>query len=146
MSSLSILTAATPSLAQLHLAYAEPLLAHDTRISHALAALSHLVLLELAPKGCKTLRSLSATLEHVEVDFDDGWVEITDPFCNVSDNSAALGANASLPDPVPLLVHSMSTLRTLRTSNINAIIVTVADKLRYPSVRTLALRLAGYRP
>ncbi len=150
---LFILTAATTSLAHLHIAYAEPLLAHDPRIPRAFAALSsltHLVLSELGPTGCESVRALRATLEHVEVDFDDGWVDsvicasFAKPSALNGDSSgpaAAPGVTAVLPDPVPLLVHSMSTLRTLRASN--AIMVTVADKLRYPSVRTLALRLAG---
>ncbi|KAH9884412.1 hypothetical protein C8Q73DRAFT_362393 [Cubamyces lactineus] len=55
---------------------------------------------------------------------------------------AAARTNPSiLPDPVPLLAHSMETLRVLRASN--ALIVTVADTLRYPAVRSLALRIAG---
>ncbi|KAI0350445.1 hypothetical protein OH77DRAFT_1068399 [Trametes cingulata] len=46
-----------------------------------------------------------------------------------------------LPDPVPLLAHSMATLRVLRASN--AALVTVADTLRFPAVRELRLRIAG---
>ncbi|RDX40580.1 hypothetical protein OH76DRAFT_1490161 [Lentinus brumalis] len=150
---LFILTVATTSLAHLHIAYAESLLAHDPRIPRAFTALSsltHLVLSELGPTGCESVRALRATLEHVEVDFDDAWVEsvICASFAKPGNTPTSASAPAPtpaaptvLPDPVPLLVHSMSTLRTLRASN--AIIVTVADKLRYPSVRTLALRLAG---
>ncbi|RPD63592.1 hypothetical protein L227DRAFT_497385 [Lentinus tigrinus ALCF2SS1-6] len=167
---LSILSAAAASLVHLHIAYAETLLAHDPRIPSALVALSSisdLVLSELGPKGCETLKSLTAPLEHVEVDFDDAWVEsvtcasfakptsstlvpalpngessgLPTPAPTPATTPAAPYANTVLPDPVPLLSHSMATLRSLRASN--AIIVTVADKLRYPCVRTLALRLAG---
>ena len=55
--------------------------------------------------------------------------------------AAARAIPTILPDPVPLLAHSMETLRVLRASN--ALIVTVADTLRYPAVRSLALRIAG---
>ncbi|KAI0323472.1 hypothetical protein GY45DRAFT_1341420 [Cubamyces sp. BRFM 1775] len=55
--------------------------------------------------------------------------------------AAARATPSILPDPVPLLAHSMETLRVLRASN--ALIVTVADTLRYPAVRSLALRIAG---
>ncbi|KAI0633206.1 hypothetical protein C8Q77DRAFT_1158607 [Trametes polyzona] len=46
-----------------------------------------------------------------------------------------------LPDPVPLLAHSMRTLRVLRASG--AVLATVADTVRYPAVRALRLRLVG---
>ncbi|EIW56255.1 uncharacterized protein TRAVEDRAFT_38325 [Trametes versicolor FP-101664 SS1] len=46
-----------------------------------------------------------------------------------------------LPDPLPLLAHSMETLRVLHASN--AVFVAVTDTLRYPAVRELRLRLVG---
>ncbi|KAI0673306.1 hypothetical protein C8Q78DRAFT_1077567 [Trametes maxima] len=50
-------------------------------------------------------------------------------------------AHSLLPDPIPLLAHSARTLRILRASN--AALASVEDVLRYPTVRTLSLRLAG---
>ena len=167
---LAILSAATATLTHLRVACAESLMAHDPRIPSAftaLSSLSHLVGSELGPTGCETLKALKATLQHIEIDFDDHWVDsvicasiarsaasslvpalpngkssgLPTPAPTPATTPAAPGSSTILPDPVPLLAHSMATLRTLRASN--AIIVTVADKLRYPCVRTLALRLAG---
>ena len=165
---LHILSSARSST-HLHLAYTEPLLAHDPRIASALAALpsiTHIVFSQVGPLGCELLQNLQARLEDVQVDFDDTWVAsiITASFAKPSPDTIvpslpngessglptpvptpattpAAPASGILPDPVPLLAHSMGTLKTLRASN--AIIVTVADKLRYPFVRTLSLRLAG---
>ncbi|KAI0743154.1 hypothetical protein C8Q80DRAFT_1273697 [Daedaleopsis nitida] len=167
--SLLRILASARSLTQLHIAYTDSLLAHDPRIPRVLSALSsltHLVLSEVGPRGCELLPKLKVRLEEVEVAFDDFWVSsvisasVAKPGSNAivlslpngessglltpvptPATTPAAGPATILPDPVPLLVHSMQSLKALRASN--AIIVTVADKLRYPAVRTLALRLAG---
>ncbi|KAI8996211.1 hypothetical protein BD414DRAFT_384140, partial [Trametes punicea] len=54
--------------------------------------------------------------------------------------AASATAAHVLPDPIPLLAHSMDSLRVLRASN--CLIITVADTLRYPTVRELTLRIA----
>lgn len=159
------------TLTHLRITYAEPLLAHDREIYRVLASLPHLTsiaLHDVGPRGCTLLRDLKAPLEEVQVDFDDDWVlsvicaslskhtepstlfpalpngdssGLPTPAPTPATTPAALAVVPTLPDPVSLLANSMSTLRTLRASN--AIIVTVTDKLRYPSVKSLALRLAG---
>ncbi|PIL26703.1 hypothetical protein GSI_11230 [Ganoderma sinense ZZ0214-1] len=161
---LKILHICAPTLTHLRISYAEHLLAQDKRIYDALASFSHLtslVIHSVGPRSCAFLKALRSSLEHVEVEFADDWVlsilcaslkQPADAHPLVSFNgglptptptpAASRAADAvMLPDPISLLANSMPTLRTLRTSN--AIIVTVADKLRYPRVKTLALRLAG---
>ncbi|KAM5536750.1 hypothetical protein V8D89_009589 [Ganoderma adspersum] len=153
------------TLTHLRITYAEPLLAHDKRIYAALASLSRLTSLVIhcvGPRSCVFIKALKARLEHVEVEFADDWVHsvlsaplsqpavphlfnggLPTPIPTPAASPAAPAPEDTVvfPDPISLLAHSMPTLRTLRASN--AIIVTVADKLRYPRVKTLALRLAG---
>ncbi|KAI1791475.1 hypothetical protein LXA43DRAFT_889221 [Ganoderma leucocontextum] len=168
---LRVLHLCASTLTHLRITYAEYLLTRDRRIYHALASLPHLtslVIHAIGPRGCAFLKDLKAPLEDVEVEFDDDWVltaicaSLDTPAGNnalvpgfsgdsiglptptatpATSPAAARGDVLVLPDPISLLANSMATLRTLRASN--AIIVTVADKLRYPRVKTLALRLAS---
>ncbi|KAM5537039.1 hypothetical protein V8D89_009368 [Ganoderma adspersum] len=160
---LKILHHCASTLTHLRITYAEHLLAHDKRIYAALASLSRLTSLAIhcvGPRSCAFIKALKARLEHVEVEFADDWVHsvlsaplsqpavphlfnggLPTPIPTPAASPAAPEDVVVLPDPISLLAHSMPTLRTLRASN--AIIVTVADKLRYPRVKTLALRLAG---
>ena len=164
---LKILHSCASTLTHLRITYAEHLLAHDKRIYAALASLSRLTSLIIhcvGPRSCTFLKTLQARLEHVEVEFADDWVRsvlcaplsqpdvphlfefaggLPTPIPTPAASPAAPDAEDAvvLPDPISMLAHSMPTLRTLRASN--AIIVTVADKLRYPRVKTLALRLVG---
>ncbi|RPD72712.1 hypothetical protein L226DRAFT_572834 [Lentinus tigrinus ALCF2SS1-7] len=113
--SVSILSAAAASLVHLHIAYAEILLAHDPRIPSALVALpslSDLVLSELGPKGCETLKSLTAPLEHVEVDFDDAWVDSTLPESSASDARIPLSRSVEV---IPQCVELWLALARLET-------------------------------
>ncbi|KAI0759261.1 hypothetical protein BD413DRAFT_488247 [Trametes elegans] len=160
---LRILSAAASSLTHLSLSHLEPLLALDPAIPTALAActrLTHLSLSHVGPTASELLTALSCRLQDVQVDFDDHWVasvmscpsppptlipslpngHLPTPAPSPATTPAA-NAPSVLPDPIPLLVHSMSSLRVLRASN--AVIVTVADRLRYPAVRELRLRIAG---
>ncbi|KAI0363539.1 hypothetical protein BV20DRAFT_1057948 [Pilatotrama ljubarskyi] len=182
-----ILTAATSSLTHLRIAHIEALLAHDSSLARALAALprlTHLSASDVGPRACELIRTLPCHLEEAELDFADGWVAAVAVgsalgtatlSARSQTNSAATAApqgslvpslpngqssglptpaptpattpacavsmSVVLPDPVPLLAHSMETLRVLCASN--AVIVTVADTLRYPAVRELRLRIAG---
>ncbi|KAJ8474628.1 hypothetical protein ONZ51_g7081 [Trametes cubensis] len=152
---LRTLAACASSLTHLSIAHIEPLLAHDPDIGPALAALprlTHLYISELGPRGCELVRDLRCRLKEVELNFDDRWVAtvLSSPAsasgpvpipAQATTPAAARAIPTILPDPVPLLAHSMETLRVLRASN--ALIVTVADTLRYPAVRSLALRIAG---
>ncbi|TBU24227.1 hypothetical protein BD311DRAFT_868253 [Dichomitus squalens] len=159
---LRILQLCSPTLTHLRITHTDALLAHDADLSRALPLLSNLTSLAIhgvGPRGCTLLGDLKASLQEAQVDFDDDWVHsvicasyakryrppnfapaLTNP-SGPPPPTPALAVVPLLPDPVLLLENSMLTLRTMRSSN--AIIVTVADKIRYPAVRTLALRLAG---
>ncbi|OSD00796.1 hypothetical protein PYCCODRAFT_1370634 [Trametes coccinea BRFM310] len=168
-----LLYASAPSITHLRLDHAESLLAHDPAIPRALASLTsltHLSISALGPCACKLVRDLTCALQHAELNFDDAWVASLGSALSSSSShpstivpdlptgqssglptpaptpattpaAPALTAHHLLPDPVSLLAHSMSSLRALRASN--ALIITVADTVRYPAVRTLALRIAG---
>ncbi|KAL7278839.1 hypothetical protein ACG7TL_007856 [Trametes sanguinea] len=167
-----LLHASAPSITHLRLDHAESLLAHDPAIPRALASLTsltHLSISALGPCACKLVRDLSSALQDAELNFDDAWVASLGSALSSSPHPStivpdlptgqssglptpaptpattpaapALTAHHILPDPVSLLAHSMSSLRALRASN--ALIITVADTVRYPAVRTLALRIAG---
>ncbi|KAI0758667.1 hypothetical protein C8Q74DRAFT_1372618 [Fomes fomentarius] len=139
----------TTSVSHLQIAHTDLLLALSPdihRLFLALSSITHLTLSGVGPLGCQLLHDLNAQLETVDLEFEQGWVNhvISASFAKSSSHSPPPLPSPTLgilPDPIPLLAHSMHTLRTLRASN--AIVVTVADNLRYPAVRTLALRLAG---